>query len=87
MARIDSWLPQDLRAMDRKDARTWCNRHESVCRGVVGFSAVQYCRLMRDRSMAVGLGLSDDEWELMKSQVKESFWSMRMIGAYVDLVP
>ena len=30
--------------------------------------------------MAMGLGMTDAEWEGLKSQVDDSFWVMRMIG-------
>lgn len=32
--------------------------------------------------MAVGLGMSPDEVEDLKSQVDDSFWVMRVIGMY-----
>lgn len=31
-------------------------------------------------SMAVGLGMSQDEWKDMRSKVDNSFWVMRIIG-------
>jgi hypothetical protein len=30
--------------------------------------------------MAMGLGMTDAEWEDLKSQVDDSFWVMRIIG-------
>jgi hypothetical protein len=30
--------------------------------------------------MAVGLGMTAEEWKELKSQVNESFWVMRVIG-------
>lgn len=32
--------------------------------------------------MAVGLGMSPEEWEHLKSQVDDSFWVMRVIGVH-----
>jgi hypothetical protein len=32
--------------------------------------------------MATGLGMTADEWEALKAQVDDSFWVMRIIGAY-----
>ena len=31
--------------------------------------------------MAAGLGMTPEEWEELKSQVSDSFWVMRIIGA------
>ena len=31
--------------------------------------------------MAAGLGMTPEEWEDLKSQVNDSFWVMRVIGA------
>ncbi len=31
-------------------------------------------------SMAVGLGMTDEEFEQLKTQVDDSFWVMRVIG-------
>jgi hypothetical protein len=30
--------------------------------------------------MSVGLGMTSEEWEQLKSQVDDSFWVMRIIG-------
>ena len=30
--------------------------------------------------MAVGLGMTDAEWEDLRSQVDDSFWVLRIIG-------
>jgi hypothetical protein len=32
--------------------------------------------------MAMGLGMTDAEWEDLKSQVDDSFWVMRIIGLF-----
>jgi hypothetical protein len=34
--------------------------------------------------MADGLGMSQEEWKELRSQVDDSFWVMRVIGAPVD---
>ncbi|KAJ7600557.1 hypothetical protein C8J56DRAFT_910602 [Mycena floridula] len=31
-------------------------------------------------AMALGLGMTDDEWQTLRAQVDDSFWVMRMIG-------
>jgi hypothetical protein len=33
--------------------------------------------------MAVGLGMTDAEWEDLKAQVDDSFWVLRIIGPFV----
>ena len=39
-------------------------------------------RAFRDRRrMAVGLGMTDDEWADLRGKVDDSFWVMRIIGA------
>ena len=41
--------------------------------------------------MAVGLGLTSEEWQDLRSQVDDSFWVMRVIGGSPfpkrDLIP
>ena len=34
-------------------------------------------------SMAVGLGVTPEEWEELKRNVDDSFWVMRLIGLWV----
>ncbi len=36
--------------------------------------------------MATGLGMTDAEWEDLKSQVDDSFWVMRIIGLLAVLL-
>ncbi len=36
--------------------------------------------------MATGLGMTDPEWEDLKSQVDDSFWVMRIIGVLAMLL-
>lgn len=33
-------------------------------------------------SMAVGLGMTEEEWQDLRGQVDDSFWVMRVIGEY-----
>lgn len=36
--------------------------------------------LSYDPRMSVGLGMTPDEWQELRSQVDDSFWVMRVIG-------
>ena len=36
-------------------------------------------------SMAVGLGVTPEEWEQLKGNVDDSFWVMRIIGSIFSL--
>ena len=36
-------------------------------------------------SMAVGLGVTPEEWEELKGNVDDSFWVMRIIGSWIFL--
>lgn len=37
--------------------------------------------------MAVGLGLTTEEWQDLRSQVDDSFWVMRVIGQELTTCP
>lgn len=39
-----------------------------------------YIQVSTDFSMAVGLGLTREEWATLRGQVDDSFWVMRVIG-------
>jgi len=36
------------------------------------------------RSMAVGLGVTPEEWEELKGNVDDSFWVLRVIGSSIS---
>ncbi len=36
--------------------------------------------------MAMGLGMTDAEWEDLKAQVDDSFWVLRIIGQLATLL-
>ncbi len=36
--------------------------------------------------MALGLGMTPDEWQQLRGQVDDSFWVMRIIGLLYDLL-
>lgn len=36
--------------------------------------------VLKAYSMALGLGMTDEEWKDLKAQVDDSFWVMRVIG-------
>jgi hypothetical protein len=44
------------------------------------FTLVRHAVSESVRRMAVGLGMTDAEWEDLKAQVDDSFWVLRIIG-------
>ena len=36
--------------------------------------------------MADGLGVNEDEWAELRSQIDDSFWVMRIIGGFVTYI-
>ena len=53
--------------------------------GVGGYGSVRFAFFVLLRAyliarMSVGLGMTPDEWQELRSQVDDSFWVMRIIG-------
>lgn len=69
-------LQGEVQRLDREDEDSRYDRNGSVSsiNNVITF-------VLKTRvSMAVGLGMSTEEWEDLKSKVDDSFWVMRVIG-------
>ena len=65
--------------MGREDESAW-----PYCDGGVGFFETPWALIVMLTPvfrMAMGLGMSQEEWHELRGQVDDSFWVMRVIGA------
>lgn len=63
--------------MGREDEGSWANIDGSVSVAPLGTGGFKPRYASR---MSIGLGMTRDEWEDLRSQVDDSFWVMRVIG-------
>jgi hypothetical protein len=67
--------------MGEQDEEAGNDRYESVCSFVHVVSTSFDPNLAGASSMAVGLGMDEDEQEDLLKKVDDSFWVMRVIGS------
>ena len=78
VARFDTRIQGEVRGVDREDEEAWDGCDGSVCLRYIHFEFVRLtttgCR------MAVGLGMTPEEYKELRDQTDDSFWVMRIIG-------
>ena len=66
--------------MGSEDEETWTDRY-----GSVSLRLFVIMRLLIEEltigSMAIGLGVTPEEWKELKGNIDDSFWVMRTIGS------
>ena len=73
--------------MDSEDEGTWNDCYGSVSLSLSrGYEVACGVAELLDcvGSMAIGLGVTPEEWEELKGNVDDSFWVMRVIGSLIS---
>ena len=69
--KYEAWV-EKMKALGMITMQAWVSSNYILHRGVLTLCC----------SMAVGLGMTEEEWQDLRGQVDDSFWVMRVIGQY-----
>lgn len=69
-----------IRNMGRKDEDAGLDCHGGVSPSQIPRLFVRFEQSVSSLRMAVGLGMTPDEWQELRTEVDDSFWVMRAIG-------